>query len=312
MSWAFRSKKMRLFFSCAVVIGTAFLSISSLHAQIPGNDSDYVPPQIISTPRLTPPKEALESGLGGTVRVEVSIDEAGNVTSVGDGYGPGTVCRQVTRADVVAMRSSAREAAMLAKFTPAMRKGNPVASFAWLNFTFPGTSEETPVYTAGTFPPTDRNKTKVKSDSNSGVGTAPPADGNKYTIKGDGNFIVSNTPPPDSAGPVNAGGSEPDSKTRPGSNIPKQINGGVLNGKATSLPKPSYPPAARAVRAQGAVTIQVFIDENGEVFSAQAVTGHPLLRAAAAQAACGSKFTPTRLSGFPVKVVGIITYNFVP
>jgi hypothetical protein len=282
---------MRLFFSCAVVIGAAFLSFGSLHAQNAGNASDYVPPQIISTPRLTPPKEALESGLGGTVRVEVSIDEAGNVTSVGDGYGPGTVCRQATRADVVAMRSSARDAAMLAKFTPAMRKGKPVASYAWLNFTFPGKSEEYPVYNAA---------------------TTTRADGNKYTIKSDGNYVESKTPPPDYKGPVNVGGSPPDSKTSAGSNIPKQINGGVLNGKATSLPKPPYPPAARAVRAEGIVSIQVLIDENGDVFSAQAVSGHPLLRAVSAQAACGSKFIPTRLSGYPVRVMGIITYNFVP
>src|SRR5215203_1133373 len=92
---------------------------------------------------------------------------------------------------------------------------------------------------------------------------------------------------------------------------PKPINGGVLNGKAVSLPKPAYPPAASAVGASGAVTVQVLIDENGDVTSATAVSGHPLLRAAAVEAARGAKFTPTRLSGTPVKVAGVITYNFV-
>jgi protein TonB len=86
----------------------------------------------------------------------------------------------------------------------------------------------------------------------------------------------------------------------------------VLNGKATSLPKPAYPPAARAVRASGAVSVQVLIDENGNVVSASAVSGHALLKAAAVQAARGAKFSPTKLSGQPVKVSGIITYNFVP
>jgi protein TonB len=94
--------------------------------------------------------------------------------------------------------------------------------------------------------------------------------------------------------------------------VPRQISGGVLNGKATSLPKPPYPPAARAVRAAGAVSVQVLIDESGNVVSATAVSGHPLLRAAAVQAARGARFSPTQLSGQPVKVSGVITYNFVP
>ncbi|MFN0138840.1 MAG: TonB family protein [Pyrinomonadaceae bacterium] len=93
---------------------------------------------------------------------------------------------------------------------------------------------------------------------------------------------------------------------------PKTVSGGVLNGKATSLPKPSYPPAARAVRASGAVSVQVLISESGSVISANAVSGHPLLRAAAEGAARGARFSPTLLSGQPVKVSGVITYNFVP
>ncbi len=94
--------------------------------------------------------------------------------------------------------------------------------------------------------------------------------------------------------------------------LPKQISGGVLNGKATSLPKPPYPPAARAVRASGAVSVQVLVDEQGNVVSASAVSGHPLLRAAAVQAARSAKFSPTMLSGQAVKVSGVLTYNFVP
>jgi len=89
------------------------------------------------------------------------------------------------------------------------------------------------------------------------------------------------------------------------------ISGGVLNGKATSLPKPPYPPVAKAARASGTVTVQVTIDENGNVISARAVSGHPLLQAAAVQAARSAKFSPTKLSGQPVKVTGVITYNFV-
>lgn len=93
---------------------------------------------------------------------------------------------------------------------------------------------------------------------------------------------------------------------------PKIINGGVINGKATSLPKPPYPAAAQAVRASGAVKVQVTIDENGNVVSAAAVSGHLLLRPAAEQAALQSTFKPTLLSGQPVRVTGVIVYNFVP
>lgn len=95
-------------------------------------------------------------------------------------------------------------------------------------------------------------------------------------------------------------------------NPPKTISGGVLNGKATDLPKPTYPAAARAVRATGAVNVQVTVDENGNVISASAVSGHPLLRASAVAAAREAKFNPTLLSGKAVKVTGILVYNFVP
>lgn len=95
------------------------------------------------------------------------------------------------------------------------------------------------------------------------------------------------------------------------SNNDKVINGGVVNGKAISLPKPKYPAAAKAVKASGAVNVQVTIDENGEVIAATAVSGHALLRSAAESAALGAKFSPTFLSGQPVKIRGVIVYNFL-
>jgi len=97
----------------------------------------------------------------------------------------------------------------------------------------------------------------------------------------------------------------------PANQTPKAIMGGILNGKATNLVKPPYPAEAKAVRAEGAVNVQVTIDEEGNIISATAVSGHPLLRASAVQAARASKFSPTTLQGQPVKVTGIIVYNFV-
>lgn len=97
---------------------------------------------------------------------------------------------------------------------------------------------------------------------------------------------------------------------------PKKISGpvslGVINGKAMNLVKPPYPAAAKTVRAEGAVNVQVLIDENGNVVSATAVSGHPLLRAVSVAAARQSKFTPTLLSKQPVKVTGVIVYQFKP
>lgn len=93
---------------------------------------------------------------------------------------------------------------------------------------------------------------------------------------------------------------------------PRMGNGGILNGKAVSLPKPEYPAAAKAVKAGGTVSVQVMVDEEGNVISAEAVSGHPLLRSASETAARGAKFSPTLLSGQLVKISGVLTYNFVP
>lgn len=92
----------------------------------------------------------------------------------------------------------------------------------------------------------------------------------------------------------------------------KYINGGVINGKATYLAKPAYPREARVERAGGAITVQTTIGEDGKVIFACAVSGNKLLYEASESAAYQSIFQPTTLAGKPVKVTGVITYNFVP
>ena len=93
---------------------------------------------------------------------------------------------------------------------------------------------------------------------------------------------------------------------------PKLISGGVVNGKATFLAIPEYPAAARSTRASGAVNVQILIGEDGKVITAQAISGLPVLQFAARDAACRSKFSPTTLAGQPVKVSGVLVYNFAP
>jgi TonB family protein len=84
-----------------------------------------------------------------------------------------------------------------------------------------------------------------------------------------------------------------------------------LNGKALSLPAPLYPAPARAAHASGVVIVWVSVDETGKVISASAVTGHPLLRGVAVEAAKLARFSSVMLNGQPVKITGIITYNFI-
>ena len=93
--------------------------------------------------------------------------------------------------------------------------------------------------------------------------------------------------------------------------VPKLVSKGVITGEATFLPKPAYPPIAKQMRAHGPVSVQVLIDETGKVVSATAVSGNPTLMHAAEKAALQARFKPTRLSEQPVKVSGVITYNFV-
>ncbi|HEX8163074.1 MAG TPA: cytochrome c oxidase assembly factor Coa1 family protein [Pyrinomonadaceae bacterium] len=90
----------------------------------------------------------------------------------------------------------------------------------------------------------------------------------------------------------------------------KAVLGGMLVGKATSLPTPAYPATAKAVKASGVVVVLVTTDEQGNVATANAMSGHPLLRASAEAAAKQARFTPTLVAGKPMKMTGTISYNF--
>jgi len=92
--------------------------------------------------------------------------------------------------------------------------------------------------------------------------------------------------------------------------ILKPVSGGVLNGTALSLPAPFYPETAKRMRSSGVVTVDVVLDETGKVISATASSGPVMLREAATQAALKARFSPTKLSGQPVKVSGVINYKF--
>jgi protein TonB len=150
---------------------------------------------------------------------------------------------------------------------------------------------------ASDVPPVRRGVTTVIGSSDSNAAAPMPAGpGAGAVVTSPAKVNIADEPPPPAAAP-----------TPPRA----PISGGVLNGKAINLPKPQYPPIARAAHAAGTVVVQVLIDENGNVVSAKAVSGHPLLQAVAVAAARQARFSPTKLSGQPVKVTGVIQYNFV-
>lgn len=208
-------------------------------------------PTLIEVPDPVFPPEALQTGLEGKVSVLVTVDKEGRVVGIERANGPHPVCPAVSTPDVLAIRRAASDAALMAKFSPALHEGNPVTSFYLISFDLPK---------------------KPKADEG-----------------GEKHYTVVDT----------------------GSDSSRKLTGGVLNGKAANLPKPPYPPAARAINADGQVTVEVVILEDGSIFSAAAISGHPLLRPAARQAACDARFSQTLLDGKPFKVSGVITYNFV-
>jgi TonB family protein len=92
----------------------------------------------------------------------------------------------------------------------------------------------------------------------------------------------------------------------------KEIPGGLLNGKAIFKPQPEYPLIAMQNRIQGIVTVQILVDETGKVIEARAISSPDrALGHASEVAARGARFTPTLISGVPVKVTGIITYRYI-
>ena len=96
-----------------------------------------------------------------------------------------------------------------------------------------------------------------------------------------------------------------------GQQVKKVVAGGVINGRAVSKPQPEYPSAAKSQGAMGTVIVYIIVDETGKVIKAEAVCGNPLLAKASEDAARRARFTPTTLDGEPVKVSGVISYNFI-
>src|SRR6185369_6200404 len=91
---------------------------------------------------------------------------------------------------------------------------------------------------ASDVPPVRRGVTTVVGTSDSNASAPMPAGPGTGTVVTSAPVKIADEPPPPAAAP-----------TPPRA----PISGGVLNGKAISLPKPQYPPIARAAHAAGTV-----------------------------------------------------------
>jgi TonB family protein len=103
---------------------------------------------------------------------------------------------------------------------------------------------------------------------------------------------------------------QPAERAQAGQQRTVRKSAGVLVGSATKRIEPEYPAQARQRGISGKVVVEVTIDQNGQVVSANAVSGPEVLREAAVRAARRWRFTPTYLSGVPVGVTGEISFNF--
>ena len=115
-------------------------------------------------------------------------------------------------------------------------------------------------------------------------------------------------PPPPAAKPKPT--PEPTPEVRPTPVGMLKVSKGVAEGKAIRKITPQYTAIARAAHASGPVQVQVTISEEGRVIEAIVLNGHPLLRQPALDAAWQWLFRPTLLSEVPVKVQGVLTFNF--
>ncbi len=162
--------------------------------------------KVVSGPKVPIPNSAVATGLGGLIRVPVTVNADGNVVDVGEPSGPDNVCQQVTRPDVFALRDASAKAALHVKLEPVDASTDMTRS--WVGFSFP---ERTVPVPSG-------------ADYKGPVSVASSKE--RITVKGDRDYSASSVPP------VNGGEG-------------MRLSGGVLNHKAEHLPRPQFPPAAQ-------------------------------------------------------------------
>ena len=87
---------------------------------------------------------------------------------------------------------------------------------------------------------------------------------------------------------------------------------GNLANRVQDQPTPQYPERAKALGFSGLVEIEVIVDETGQVINAIALSGRPLLKEAAMEAAYRARIVPVEKDGMPIMVKGYLNYQFKP
>jgi TonB family protein len=110
---------------------------------------------------------------------------------------------------------------------------------------------------------------------------------------------------PDAAHP-----SAPQNESEPSAPGAVRVSGGVMAGQIISKVNPIYPPIARASGVAGIVVLHAVISETGTIQQLNAISGPPMLVAAAMDAVKQWTYQPYLLNGNPVAVETTITVNF--
>ncbi|MBK6750936.1 MAG: energy transducer TonB [Acidobacteria bacterium] len=94
------------------------------------------------------------------------------------------------------------------------------------------------------------------------------------------------------------------------SNDGSPLDVGSLIPYATKQAQPTYPPAAKTMRATGVVKVEFTVDEKGEVAEVRKASGPTMLQGAAKDAILKWRFKPFMRDGQPVRANGFVSFNF--
>lgn len=89
-----------------------------------------------------------------------------------------------------------------------------------------------------------------------------------------------------------------------------RLSSDELRKRAIECSVPLFPATGTHVRAKGTVMVEILIDTDGVVRSAKVVSGHPLLRASAVQAARKWGFRPVKSKRRLVRAIGLLPIIF--